>query len=110
MNPFTKKLAAAALAILIITFTAAAQANKAGAELYKKSCAMCHSADGSGSTPMGQKMSVRDLRSPEVQKETDAQLSQVISKGKAPKMPAYGDKLKPEQVKDLVSFIRDLKK
>ena len=109
MSPFMKKLSAAGLTILVIAFVAAAQANKAGAELYKKSCAMCHGADGSGSNPMGQKMGVKDLKSPEVQKQTDAELTQMISKGKG-KMPAYGEKLKPEQIKDLVTSIRELKK
>jgi cytochrome c6 len=109
MTPLSKKFAAAALAILVIAFVATAQENKPGTELFKKSCAMCHSADGSGSSPMGQKMGVRDLRSAEVQKQTDAQLTEIVSKGKG-KMPAYGDKLKPEQVKDLVACIRGLKK
>ena len=33
-----------------------------------------------------------------------------VSKGKAPKMPAYGEKLKPEEIKDLVAYIRTLAK
>lgn len=108
----TKKLAAAAFGIVIIivvALAAAAQGNQAGAALYKKDCAMCHGPDGTGNSPMGKKMGVRDLKSPEVQKQTDAQLTEVITKGKA-KMPAYGEKLKPAEIKDLVAYIRELKK
>ncbi len=50
-------------------------------------------------------MGVRDFASAEVQKETDADLAQIISKGKN-KMPAYDGKLKPEEIKDLVGYVR----
>jgi cytochrome c6 len=108
----TKKLAVAALGILVIivvAFAAAAQGNLAGAALYKKDCAMCHGPDGTGNSPMGKKLGVRDLKSPEAQKQTDAQLTEVIAKGKN-KMPAYGEKLKPAEIKDVVAYIRELKK
>lgn len=52
-------------------------------KIYKAKCAMCHSADGSGNSPMGKTLKIRDLRSPDVQKQSDAQLSEIISKGKA---------------------------
>ena len=39
-------------------------------------------------------MGTRDFASPEVKAESDAQLTDIVTKGKAPKMPAYGDKLK----------------
>jgi len=108
----TKKLAVAVfgiLVIIVVALAAAAQGNQAGAALYKKDCAMCHGPDGTGSSPMGKKLGVRDLKSPEVQKQTDAQLTEVIAKGKA-KMPAYGEKLKPAEIKDLVAYIHELKK
>src|SRR5690348_1266181 len=63
-----------------------------GADTYKAKCAACHGPDGSGNTPMGQRMKIRDLRSPDVQKQTDADLSAVIANGKPP-MPAYGKTL-----------------
>ncbi len=109
MNPLTKKIAAVAATLLVIGFVAVAQGSKPGADLFMKSCAMCHGADGSGNSPMGQKMGVRDLKSPDVKKQTDAQLTDIISKGKG-KMPAYGEKLKPEQIKELVAHIRELQK
>ena len=79
------------------------------AALYKTKCAGCHAADGSGSTPMGKNLTARDLRSPEVQKQADAQLAEITTKGKN-KMPAYDKKLTAEQIKELVAYIRELGK
>lgn len=78
------------------------------AATYKGKCAMCHGADGKGS-PTGLKMGAHDFTSADVQKETDAQLTDVISKGKG-KMPAYAGKLKDTEITDLVGYIRSLAK
>jgi cytochrome c6 len=80
-----------------------------GAALYKTKCAMCHGPDGAGKTPVGQKLKVRDLRSPEVQKQSDSDLAHVIGQGKD-KMPAFGKTLNDEQIKLLVAQIRELGK
>jgi mono/diheme cytochrome c family protein len=53
-------------------------------------------------------MKTRDLGSADVQAQSDADLSGIISSGKG-KMPAYKT-MSPDQVKDLVAFIRSLKK
>jgi mono/diheme cytochrome c family protein len=42
-----------------------------GAAVFKKKCASCHGADGKGDTKMGKKLSVKDLTSPEVNKDFD---------------------------------------
>jgi len=70
---------------------------------------MCHGADGSGSTATGKALKVRDLSSPEVQSQTDAQISDIVSNGKD-KMPAYKSKLTDDQIKGLVAYIRTLAK
>jgi mono/diheme cytochrome c family protein len=80
---------------------------KAGKATYDAKCAMCHSMDGSGNSPMGKSMKVPDLRSKAVQKETDTQLYDAIAKGKG-MMPQYGSQLSKEQIDDLVAFIRTL--
>ena len=80
-----------------------------GAAIYKAKCAMCHGPDGAGQTPMGKNMKLRDLRSAEVQKQTDAELVKWIADGKG-KMPAYKGKLTPADIDALVAFIRTLKK
>jgi cytochrome c6 len=79
------------------------------AGLFKTKCAACHGADGKGETTIGKANKLRALGSPDVQKQSDAELSALIENGKN-KMPAYGKSLKPEQVKDLVGYIRSLAK
>lgn len=78
-------------------------------ELFKAKCAMCHGADGSGNTAMGKKFGLKDLGSADVQKESDDNLTQIITKGKD-KMPAYEGKLTKDQITDLVKYVRTLKK
>jgi cytochrome c6 len=76
---------------------------------YKTKCAGCHGPDGSGSTPAGKALGVRDFHSPDVQKESVAELADIITKGKN-KMPKYGDKMKEEEIKDLAVYVHDLGK
>lgn len=76
---------------------------------FKSKCAGCHGPDGAGTTPAGKALNVRDFQSPDVQKETDAQLVQIISNGKG-KMPKYSDKLKEAEIKDLAAYIRTVGK
>ncbi|MGH9505205.1 MAG: c-type cytochrome [Terriglobales bacterium] len=85
-----------------------AAADDAGA-LYKTKCAVCHGADGKGDTNIGKMYKVQDLSAADVQKQSDAELTGIITNGKG-KMPAYGKSLKPDQVTGLVSYIRSLAK
>ena len=57
----------------------------------------------------GKALGAKDLASSEVQKKSDAELTEVITKGKG-KMPAFGAKLKPEEIKQLVAYIRAIPK
>ena len=99
-----------AAAALVLGFASIpANAQDTAAALYKTKCAACHGADGKGETAVGKVNKVRDLGSPEVQQQSDADLTAVITGGKG-KMPAYGKSLKPDQVKDLVAYIRTLAK
>jgi cytochrome c6 len=77
--------------------------------LFKTKCAMCHGPDGKAQTGIGKAEKIPDLASPEVQKLSDDELGAIITSGKG-KMPAYGKTLKPDQIKDLVSYIRTLAK
>jgi mono/diheme cytochrome c family protein len=88
---------------VILSISLSAHAQGASEALYKSKCAMCHGADGA-------KAAGHDLSSADVQKKSDADLAAVISDGKAPKMPKYADKLKPEEITGLVAYIRTLKK
>jgi mono/diheme cytochrome c family protein len=94
---------------LVLALANTAWAEVDSAQLYKTNCAMCHAADGSGNSPSGKALKAKDLRSDEVQKKSDAELIDGISKGQG-KMPAFGKKLKPEQIQQLVSYVRQLAK
>ena len=83
------------------------RAQGAGEKLFKAKCTACHAANGSGDTPAGKKVGARDLRSTEVQSQTDAQLTDLVTKGKG-KMPAYGKTLKEDDIKGLVAYVREL--
>ena len=78
-----------------------------GAALYKAKCASCHGPDGSGQTPMGKSMKLRDLRAPEVQKQTDKELFSITSDGKG-KMPAYKTRLSEADINALVAYMSTL--
>ena len=104
MRRLTTLLTVLAFVLSVPAFAAA----QPDAATYKAKCAMCHAADGSGSTPTGKSMKVRDLRADEVQKQTDVELTKVIAGGKG-KMPAYGKQLSTEQIEGLIAFIRTLK-
>jgi mono/diheme cytochrome c family protein len=102
--------AAISVVVLSSTFVSAqAQTAPTDAALYKTKCAMCHGQDGAGKTPVGTKLNIRDLRSPEVQKESDSDLAHVIEQGKG-KMPVFGKTLTADQIKSLVAQIRELGK
>lgn len=79
----------------------------AGESIFVAKCAACHGKDGSGTTTMGKKLALRDLRSPDVQKQTDQQLFDITAKGKK-KMPPYEKKMSAQQIHDLVAYIRIL--
>lgn len=96
-------LACGVIAICSVSATA-----QDAATTYKSKCAMCHGPDGKGSAT-GLKMGAHDFTSADVQKQTDAQLTETITKGKG-KMPAYEGKLKDAEIKDLVAFVRGLGK
>ena len=101
------RLTSAVLTLVIALAPAAFAAD--GAATYKAKCAACHGADGMGQTAMGKKLNLRDLGSPEVQKQTDKELYDWTADGKG-KMPAYKDKLSADDVKALVAYMRTFKK
>jgi cytochrome c6 len=95
-----------AIGLSLLISPAAAQD---AATTFKAKCAMCHGTDGKGETPAGKKMGAHDFASPEVQKMSDAELTQVLEKGKN-KMPGYAGKLKDSEIKELVAYVRTLGK
>lgn len=92
----------------VIALVAASAFAADGAAVYKSKCQACHAANGSGDTPVGKSMKVADLRSAQVQKLTDVELTKVIAGGKG-KMPAYGKTLSTADIEAVIAFIRTLK-
>src|SRR5271170_1753195 len=113
MNRYMKRMGQVILSLLLCAafeLTALpAQAQTGGEALYKSKCAGCHGADGKGETAVGKANNIRDLGSADVQAQSDDAIAGIIGNGKG-KMPAYGKSLKPDQIKDLVGYIRTLKK
>jgi mono/diheme cytochrome c family protein len=99
---------AAALLTGMCLLSSPAKADNTAEATYKAKCAMCHGPDGKGETPSGKAMKTKDFASDEVQKMSDEDLTEAISKGKG-KMPAYKT-LTPDQVKGLVAYVRSFAK
>jgi mono/diheme cytochrome c family protein len=109
----TVVVGAMTFAILVILFQTSSQAAGTaagdGGETFKAKCVACHGADGAGATAAGKAMKVKDLGSAEVQRLTDAQLYDVIAKGKG-KMKGFEATLGADKCKELVAYVRKLKK
>lgn len=107
-NHRSELLFATFVIIVVLGFSFAAFGEDA-ATTFKAKCAMCHGADASGNTAMGKKFNIPDLRAPEIQKKTKAELATAIAKGKN-KMPAFEGKVTSDEVNELATYVRQLKK
>jgi mono/diheme cytochrome c family protein len=102
-------LAGTFICLVIPALPSRAQAQNDAVKAYAANCAICHSANGSGDASAGKALKAKDLRSPEVQKISDADISDVITKGKG-QMPAFGSKLSADTIKSMVAYVRKLPK
>ena len=98
----------AAVILLGLLFSAYTFADS-GADIYKTKCSACHGKNGAGDSMLGKNLKLRPLASDEVQKRSDDELFTIISKGKN-RMPPFDRKLSRDQIRDLVKYIRSLKK
>lgn len=82
-----------------------------GKRLYGATdCALCHGKDGDGKGVEARdvNMNTRDWRKPQsLARFTDGELSYLILKGKG-RMPAYDRRETPEQIWQLVNYIRSM--
>jgi mono/diheme cytochrome c family protein len=78
---------------------------------YGYDCAICHGAagDGKGEIASSLKTPMKDFSDPSVQAESDGELFYVIQKGKG-EMPPEGDRGKPNDIWNMVSYVRTFKK
>lgn len=83
----------------------------AGGRIYAaRNCGACHGANGAGGTAIAQSQNIRPLGSPAVKGQSDAELARVLTQGKSPASAgAHKTKnLTPEEVRDLIAWIRSL--
>ena len=76
--------------------------------IYEKDCKECHGQNGAGGPVKlqdGTRLKVPSLREGHALRHTDAEFAKQINKG-GDGMPAFADKLKPEETNDLIKFIR----
>jgi cytochrome c6 len=106
-------LAVLTIAVLAVPSAYAADEEKPTAEkFYASKCASCHGKDGKGVEKMAKMLKVElkelDLVDKPATPEEDAEFVKITLEGKK-KMPAYKDKLKGLDPKELVKYIRGLK-
>jgi mono/diheme cytochrome c family protein len=76
--------------------------------IFEKDCKECHGQNGAGGPVKlqdGTKLKVPSLREGHALRHTDAEFVKQITKG-GDGMPAFADKLKAEEINDLIKFIR----
>ena len=75
---------------------------------YSKNCEACHGPSGEGGpvkTPEGKQIKVPSLKAPHAVRHSDEELTKMITNGEEA-MPAFKDKLKPEEIALMVRFVR----
>ena len=76
--------------------------------IYEKNCKECHGQNGEGGPVKladGTRLKVPTLRAGHALRHTDPEFGKQISMG-GDGMPAFGDKLRPEEKNGLIKFIR----
>ena len=118
MNGWTKAIQFAVLiAVATLVFFLFATRDRASSapspqasaqDVYLDKCSVCHAKDGSGNTAKGRKLKVKDVRSPDVQKMSEAQMIDIVAKGKGQDMDGYEKELGKDMIKSVVEYYRSL--
>lgn len=77
------------------------------AEIYTRSCARCHGADGRGQTPKGKQTGAKDFTSAKWQ-PNEARGIRAIANGKG-RMPPFKDNLSAAEIKSVWNYVRSFK-
>ena len=82
-------------------------------ELFNNNCARCHGADGAGDTPNGQLYNAPDFTDAEWWRKhpditSKKSLIAIVTNGKG-EMPAFGKKLTPTEIRQLVLYVSQFK-
>jgi mono/diheme cytochrome c family protein len=84
-----------------------ATAGNEGKRIYNTHCSICHGVDGRGNTASGKKYKAKDLRSEQVQSQSDAALTETVMEGMGQNMPGFSKKLDQEKIQQVLSYIRE---
>lgn len=99
------------LTLLGLSAAAASAADaKAGQAVYDEQCKSCHGATGAPSAKLQKnlKITMKDLRAPEVQSQTDPAIRKTITDGIGKMKPV--DEVTGPAVDNVVAYVRTLKK
>jgi mono/diheme cytochrome c family protein len=97
--------------VLLAHDKASAPSPQASAQdVYLDKCSVCHAKDGSGNTAKGRKLKVKDVHSPDVQKMSEAEMIDIVAKGKGKDMDGYEKELGKDMIKNVVDYYRSLAK
>lgn len=84
---------------------------RAGKELFGKHCATCHGPEGKGDGLKIVGAEVADLTSASTQRKLSVDLMKTIHEGRPEKvMPAWKWRLSEQQTKDVLAYVRTLRK
>ena len=80
-----------------------------GEKLFATKCKSCHGAQGQGNPAIAKGLGVtfRDLKSAEVQKQSDAEIKKLALGGHGKKKPVKS--VTPAELDDIVAFVRKMK-
>jgi len=101
-------LIALVFAVALSATLEAASAN-AGKVVYDKACKSCHGIDGTPNPAVAKmfKVDIRELKSPDVQAMSDADLAKIVTDGKGKMKPVPSA---APSAPDVVAYIRTWKK
>lgn len=96
--------------LVLASITASAEETAIdGAELFRRTCAMCHGPDGKATTPVAKRMGVKDLSTSQL---TDEQIRGAIEtgiRGAKGVMPAYGGRFSEAELAAIVQYVRSFR-
>ena len=78
-------------------------------DVFLDKCSTCHGPDGTGKTAKGKKLKVKDVHET-VKSESEADMVKIVTDGKGKDMDSFSKELKPDQIKSIVQFYRNLAK
>lgn len=83
------------------------EAAAAAAQVFQQHCTKCHAKDGTGNLGRPSFPDIPDFTAPSWQAQrSDKELLTSILEGKGDDMPAFAKKIKKEQARDLVDYVR----